>query len=101
MGSNQAAPVEQMSAGEQEQIYFATRLALAEVLSEGERQVLVLDDPLVNTDPERLPRVLEIIQEKSGRMQFVILSCHPERYMDLPGGVVHHLEKLETTEAVV
>jgi uncharacterized protein YhaN len=90
-----------MSAGEQEQIYFATRLALAEVLSEGERQVLVLDDPLVNTDPERLPRVLEIIQEKSGRLQFVILSCHPERYMDLPGGVVHHLEKLETAEAVV
>jgi len=100
-GCNQVAPVEQMSAGEQEQIYFATRLALAEVLSEGERQVLVLDDPLVNTDPERLPRVLEIIQEKSGRLQFVILSCHPERYMDLPGGVVHHLEKLETAEAVV
>jgi DNA repair exonuclease SbcCD ATPase subunit len=99
-GCNQAAPVEQMSAGEQEQIYFATRLALAEVLSEGERQVLVLDDPLVNTDPERLPRVLEIIKEKSGRLQFVILSCHPERYMDLPGGVVHHLEKLEIAEAV-
>jgi DNA repair protein SbcC/Rad50 len=99
-GCIQAAPVEQMSAGEQEQIYFATRLALAEVLSEGARQVLVLDDPLVNTDPERLPRVLEIINEKSARLQFVILSCHPERYVDLPGGVVHHLEKLESAEAV-
>ena len=99
-GCSQAAPVEQMSAGEKEQIYFATRLALAEVLSEGERQVLVLDDPLVNTDPERLPRVLELIEEKSDRLQFVILSCHPERYVDLSGTVVCHMEKLESSEAV-
>jgi DNA repair exonuclease SbcCD ATPase subunit len=53
-GCSGAAVLEQMSAGEQEQIYFATRLALAEVLSEQERQVLVLDDPLVNTDGERI-----------------------------------------------
>ena len=63
-GCSEDAPVDQMSAGEQEQIYFATRLALAEVLSEKERQVLVLDDPLVNTDTERLARVLELIAEK-------------------------------------
>jgi ABC-type Mn2+/Zn2+ transport system ATPase subunit len=99
-GCSQAAPVEQMSAGEKEQIYFATRLALAEVLSEGGRQVLVLDDPLVNTDPERLPRVLELIKERSDRLQFVILSCHPERYVDLPGALVCHMEKLESSEAV-
>jgi energy-coupling factor transporter ATP-binding protein EcfA2 len=99
-GCQQTASVEHMSAGEKEQIYFATRLALAEVLSEGERQVVVLDDPLVNTDPERLPRVLELIREKSDRLQFVILSCHPERYMDLPGTVVYHMEKLESSEAV-
>jgi DNA repair exonuclease SbcCD ATPase subunit len=99
-GCNQAAPAEQMSAGEKEQIYFATRLALAEVLSEGERQVLVLDDPLVNTDPERLPRVLELIEEKSDRLQIVILSCHPERYVDLSGALVCHMEKLESSEAV-
>jgi DNA repair exonuclease SbcCD ATPase subunit len=99
-GCQQTAWIEHMSAGEKEQIYFATRLALAEVLSEGERQVLVLDDPLVNTDPERLPRVLELIREKSDRLQFVILSCHPERYVDLPGRVVCHMEKLESSEAV-
>jgi energy-coupling factor transporter ATP-binding protein EcfA2 len=99
-GCQQTASVEHMSAGEKEQIYFATRLALAEVPSEGERQALVLDDPLVNTDPERLPRVLELIREKSDRLQFVVLSCHPERYVDLPGTVVCHMEKLESSEAV-
>jgi uncharacterized protein YhaN len=50
-GCSEVASVEQMSAGEKEQIYFASRLALADVLCETARQVLVLDDPLVNTDP--------------------------------------------------
>jgi len=99
-GCKEAAHVEDMSAGEKEQIYFATRLALAEVLSEGERQVLVLDDPLVNTDLDRLLRVLELIHEKSERLQFVILSCHPGRYAELPGAVARHMEKLESAEAV-
>ncbi|MBV9397064.1 MAG: AAA family ATPase [Bryobacterales bacterium] len=99
-GCEGAAPVDDMSAGEKEQIYFATRLALAEVMSEAERQTLVLDDPLVNTDPDRLLRILELINEKSDRLQFVILSCHPERYVDLPGAVARHIEKLESAEAV-
>ena len=43
-----------MSAGEQEQIYFATRLALADVLSPASGRLLVLDDPLVDTDADRL-----------------------------------------------
>jgi DNA repair exonuclease SbcCD ATPase subunit len=94
-GCSGTAPVDQMSTGEQEQIYFATRLALAEVLSEEESQVVVLDDPLVNTDPQRLPRVLELIREKSARLQFVILSCHPERYANLPGVRSQRLDKLE------
>ena len=88
-----------MSAGEQEQIYFATRLALAEVLSEKERQVLVLDDPLVNTDTHRLARVLELIAEKSARLQFVILTCHPGRYLELPNAVSRSMDKLADTAA--
>lgn len=99
-GCSEAASVEDMSSGEKEQIYFATRLALAEVLSDEERQILMLDDPLVNTDPERLQRILELIKESSHRLQFLILSCHPERYMELTGTVVHHMEKLQSVEAV-
>ncbi|MDR3701073.1 MAG: AAA family ATPase [Candidatus Sulfopaludibacter sp.] len=93
-GSDDSGAVDQMSAGEQEQIYFATRLALAEVLAEKERQVVVLDDPLVNTDTERLARVLELIAEKSSRLQFVILTCHPGRYLELPNAVTKSMEEL-------
>jgi DNA repair exonuclease SbcCD ATPase subunit len=98
-GCSGNAPVDQMSAGEQEQIYFATRLALAEVLSEKERQVLVLDDPLVNTDTNRLARALELIAEKSGRLQFVILTCHPGRYIELPKTVSRSMDHLTSALA--
>jgi DNA repair exonuclease SbcCD ATPase subunit len=93
-GCSANATVDQMSAGEQEQIYFATRLALAEVLAEKERQVLVLDDPLVNTDTDRLARVLELITEKSAHLQFLILTCHPGRYLELPHAVSRSMDKL-------
>ncbi len=96
-GCRESANIDCLSAGEQEQIYFATRLALAEVLAGPRRQVLVLDDPLVNTDAERLPRILELIREKSDRLQFIILSCHPERYLELAGIAAHHLDAAEVT----
>jgi len=94
-GCSGGAPLEQMSSGEREQIYFATRLALADVLGNQERQVVVLDDPLVDTDADRLSRALELIHERSDRLQFVILSCHPERYLSLPELASQHLAKLE------
>jgi recombinational DNA repair ATPase RecF len=99
-GCSANAPVDQMSAGEQEQIYFATRLALAEVLAEKERQVLVLDDPMVNTDTERLARVLELIAEKSAHLQFLILTCHPGRYLELPHAVSISMDKLTCAPVV-
>lgn len=93
-GCTDEAEVDRMSAGEQEQIYFATRLALAEVLSGKERQVLVLDDPLVNTDTNRMARVLELISEKSAALQFIILTCHPGRYLELSNAVSRSVDQL-------
>jgi len=90
-GCSAEAPLDQMSAGEQEQIYFATRIALVEVVSQNDRQVLLLDDPLVNTDGERLARILDLINEHSDQLQFVILSCHPERYAPLHRAARHEL----------
>ena len=94
-GCHGNAAVEQLSAGEQEQVYFATRLALAEVIGGQERQALIFDDPLVNTDGDRLARILELIDEHSDRLQFIILTCHPGRYIELHGAATHHMGELE------
>ncbi|MEZ5352855.1 MAG: AAA family ATPase [Bryobacteraceae bacterium] len=75
--------IEELSGGEAEQVYLATRLALAEYLSRGARQLVVLDDVLTATDPDRLARVVDLLREESARLQFLILTCHPERYRGL------------------
>jgi DNA repair exonuclease SbcCD ATPase subunit len=89
-----ASPVaiENMSGGEREQIYLATRLALADVLAKGERQMVVLDDVLVATDAGRLARVMAILEEAAQRLQVLVLTCHPERYRGLDGATFFDLE---------
>ena len=77
--------IEDMSGGEREQIYLATRLALADVLAKDERQLVVLDDVLVATDAGRLASVIRILEEAGQRLQVLILTCHPERYLGLDG----------------
>jgi len=53
---------------------------------------VVLDDPLVDTDADRLSRALELIHERADRLQFVILTCHAERYLSLPQLASRQLE---------
>ncbi len=74
---------ERISGGEQEQLYLALRLALADVLTEDEPHLVVLDDVLLATDGARLERILELIEERRRRMQLLILTCHPERFAAL------------------
>lgn len=79
------APLDALSAGEREQVHFAVRLALAELLTKdaGERHLVALDDVLVVTDEDRLRRVLELLAELRPHAQLVILTCHPDRYRSL------------------
>ena len=86
--------VAEASGGEQEQIFFATRLALAEVLATEERPMIVLDDVLTATDTGRLARVMRILEEAAAKMQILILTCHPERYQGLRDASFFDLEKL-------
>ncbi len=79
----EAVGLENLSGGEEEQLFLVTRLALGEVLARDERQLVVLDDVLNATDTGRLARLLVLLEEASSRLQIVILTCHPERYRAL------------------
>ena len=83
-----------VSGGEQEQIYLATRLALAEVLFEDEPQLVVLDDVLTFTDSGRLVRAMKILEEAAQKLQILVLTCHPERYRALADAHFIDLEKV-------
>lgn len=80
------------SGGEQEQVHFATRQALADLLVKREWQLVVFDDVLTFTDTGRLPRVLNILEEAGDRLQILIFTCHRERYMGLSSAKYIDLE---------
>ncbi len=85
-----------LSYGAREQLHFLVRLALGVILSEGERQVLVLDDRLTNTDHGRLGRARAILEEAPEKAQIVLLTCFPEGYSGVEGEFIDMRSLLET-----
>jgi len=76
-----------LSTGEKEQIYLATRLALAEVIAKDRgRQLFVVDDALTATDPSRLRRFVAILEELSReRLQVIVTTADRSRYLGISG----------------
>lgn len=71
---------DQLSQGAKEQLLLCLRLAVAQELATNEPQVLILDDVLVNTDPVRQERILDVLGTQAEHLQILILTCHPDRY---------------------
>lgn len=90
---NTAVPLSDLSGGEKEQVDFSVRLALAKQLARSERQLLVLDDSMTKTDPIRFEHILGMLQESTGQLQILILTCNPERYKSLATAKLHDLER--------
>lgn len=77
------ASIDLLSFGTKEQIWCLFRLALGSILSKDNPQLVVLDDPLVNTDPVRMHHALEILEENSKNMQIIVLTCDVDKYNSL------------------
>lgn len=76
-------PVDRLSRGASDRLYLALRLALAEVMGEqGVMGPLILDDPFVTFDAERLEDAFETLRRVAERRQ-VILLAHDEQYREL------------------
>ncbi len=93
-----AVSLTQISGGEQEQVHFAVRMALADAAFQTDRQLVVLDDVFTYTDTTRLARIATILDEVADRFQIVLLTCHPERYRGLPNATFFDLESITGAE---
>jgi uncharacterized protein YhaN len=70
-----------LSRGTRDQLYLCLRLALAQEIAGGREQVpLLLDDPLVNFDDERLAATLAMLLELSKDRQMLLFTCHASQY---------------------
>ena len=87
--SGEAEP-DDLSCATREQLYLAARLALIEVLWPHEGPPLLLDDPLVNFDPQRAAATLELLAGFAQSRQILYFTCslgrdgHAEHIIELP-----------------
>ena len=87
-----------LSYGTREQLNILVRVTLGKILaeSEGQRQLVILDDPLAHTDPERHQRMLELLHETAEQLQLIILTCRPDNYAEL-AAKGYNLEELKAS----
>ncbi len=73
-------PIEELSTGTIDQIYFALRLAMLEFYSERTKTYLpfILDDCFVHFDQERLIESLEILGNIAKRHQVILCTCQSQ-----------------------
>jgi DNA repair exonuclease SbcCD ATPase subunit len=66
-------------------IDFCMRLALVDTLFENEQPFLILDDPFVNLDTDRLDKALDLLDAMAASKQIVYFVCHPIRAVKTDG----------------
>jgi uncharacterized protein YhaN len=69
---------ELLSTGAQDQLFFALRLAIADILSSELSLPLILDDTFVNFDEKRLRIVHEVLDKIIESRQIILLSHNPD-----------------------
>ena len=92
------------SYGTEEQLSLLVRLALGGILAQEEPVVAILDDPLAHADIAKHRNILNVLRIASeggptwtppaGRLQILILTCHPDRFDHLPGARHIDLERV-------
>lgn len=86
-------PFTSLSIGTREQIAILVRLALADLLREkGKPVMLVLDDALVNCDDDRFRRMELALRRAAENLQILILTCHEIRYQSLGAKMVRLMD---------
>lgn len=83
-GGPQIIDPSDLSTGTVDQLYLAIRYALLEFLSTHDGAPFILDDALVNSDPERRSAALRLLHEISEERQVIMLSCenHGQEFAD-------------------
>lgn len=66
-------PLERLSAGTIDQVYLSMRLAIGDLLLEGEEVPLIFDDSFAMYDDGRIKMVMELLSE---RKQVILFTCH-------------------------
>jgi len=81
-------PLTSLSHGAQEQVVVLLRLGIGVLVSGAERNLVVIDDRLVNADPVRIKRLCLILQEAAKTCQLVVATCNDTPYAGVGAHIV-------------
>ena len=87
-GYNTDVPVSSLSHGTREQVMVLMRLAMGVIMSSETRNLIVIDDRLVNADAVRVKRLCSIIEEASRHCQILMATCNDTPYASLPAKTI-------------
>lgn len=68
-----------LSEGYQDLVGLCRRMAMVDAMYEQEKPFLILDDPFVNLDEDRLAGALNFLDQISKRYQVIYFTCHDSR----------------------
>ena len=88
-------PAESLSRGTQDQLYFAIRFGVLDLISNEEEPCPgFLDEPFAAYDRSRLGEAFEVLSEESGRRQILLFTCREDLF-DLAQKCGAHIVRLE------
>lgn len=76
---------ELLSAGTKDVLAMALRLSMANHFLKNDDGFLIMDDPLVDLDPERQKKAAELLKIYAKNKQILIFTCHPSHAELLDG----------------
>ena len=84
--NNKFIPIEDLSLGTMDQMYFALRLGIMKFIKQQEDYPIILDDAFIQYDDERTKNVINWLA-KEGKRQIIIFTCHrrEKRILDSEG----------------
>lgn len=68
-----------LSDGYKDMVNFCSRMALVDALFKDVKPPVILDDPFVNLDDDKVPRALKLVKEMSKENQILYFACHKSR----------------------
>jgi len=74
--SERRVRMEDLSSGTRDQVYFAARVALCDLIFQEARPPLLMDDPFIKFDPDRKEAALQVCKEISADRQIILFTCH-------------------------
>ena len=68
-----------LSEGYKDLVNFCSRMALIDALFKNEKPPIILNDPFVNLDDDKVPRALQLIKDMAKEKQVLYFACHKSR----------------------